>query len=256
MPTYLQTNNILSATSNELEIIYRLMVSSNPLNQSEIQYSKETNFCSLQYRTLGHALKRFVNENRIKEIKIKGNRDTFQNNMLGVITYFKNVDTARYNLGTTKKAKEKLVDILPSVIDDIYDKPFTENKILTCISLAAKSIEIEINHDGSYLIKVSVEIESKNDEPYYFNFSIPVKKSKIEKSLLEIFQYLVILQFGLRWRNNFLGYELEQFQKKILKKFTNPKLKKITESVLFLQNKISGVTQRTPDSMSDEGVVI
>lgn len=255
MPTYLQTNNILSATSNELEIIYRLMVSSNPLNQSEIQYSKETNFCSLQYRTLGHALKRFVNENRIKEIKIKGNRDTFQNNMLGVITYFKNVDTARYNLGTTKKAKEKLVDILPSVIDDIYDKPFTENKIFTCISLSAKSIEIEIK-DDSYLIKTSVEIESKNDNLYSFNLSLSVKKSKIEKSLLEIFQYLVILQYGLRWRNTFSGYEFEQFQKRVLKKFTNPKLKKITESVLFLQNKISGVTQRTPDSMNDEGVVI
>lgn len=255
MPTFLQTHNILSATSNELEIIYRLMVSSNPLNQSEIQYSKETNFGPLQYRTLGHALKRFVSENRIKEIKIKGNRDTFQNNMLGVITYFKNVDTARYNLGTTTKAKEKLVDVLPNVVDEIYKESFTENKIFTCISLAAKSIEIEIN-DDSYLIKVSVEIESKNDEPYYFNFSIPVKTQKIEKSLLEIFQYLVILQYGLRWRNTFSGYEFEQFQKRVLKKFTNPKLKKITESILFLQNKISGVTQRTPDSMNDKGVVI
>ncbi len=254
MPTYLQTHNILSATSNELEVIYRLMVSLSPLNQSEIQYSKETNFGSLQYRTLGHALERFVTENRIKEIKTKGNRDTFKNNMLGVITYFKNIDTARYNLGTTSKAKEKLVDILPNVIDDIYKESFTENKIFTCISLSAKSIEIETN-DKSYLIKVSVEIESKNDNLYSIHLSIPVKKLKINESLLEIFQYLVILQYGLRWRNSFSGYDFEQFQKRVLKKFTNPKLKTITESILFLQNKISGVTQRTPNTMNEEVVL-
>ena len=251
MPTYLQTNNILSATTNELEILFRLMISLNPLNQSEIQYSKETNFGSLQYRTLGHALERFVNEGRIKIINTKGNRPTYKNNMLGVITYFKNIDTARYNLGTTTKAKEKLVDILPNVIDEIYKEPFTENKILTCISLAAKSIEIKIN-DESYLIKVSVEIESKNDNLHSYNFSIPVKKLKINESLLEIFQYLVILQYGLRWRDSYAGYEFEQFQKRVLKKFTNPKLKTITESILFLQNKISGVTQRTSNSINEE----
>jgi hypothetical protein len=255
--SYLQTENPFSLTSNELEVLWRLIDSNQILNSNQLSKYEKNNFGLLNYRTCGHVTNRLKSDNRLKVVKTipKGHTQYyFRPTTIGFVGFFKNIDTARYNIGTTNKVKEKLVDILPNVIDEIYKEPFTENKILTCISLAAKSIEIKIN-DESYLIKVSIEIESKNDEPYYFNFSIPVKKLKINESLLEVFQYLVILQYGLRWRNSFSGYEFEQFQKRVLKKFTNPKLKTITESILFLQNKISGVTQRTSNSIDEEVII-